>query len=154
MSNKTVNEIVSEMVDELSNNLNKKDVPQIMGVTEVAKEYKIARQSVLQMVNKGELDAEKIGNIWCIYMTSHTLKRLARVELNKELYNERMNKHRQSVLDELIADGEHVRMCPICGRVYTDEPALSRKDNKTAICSQCGLQEALDAFTNSCREVS
>ena len=154
MNSKTVNEMVTEMMDELSNNLNKKDVPKIMGVTEVAKEYGIARQSVLQMVNKGELDAEKIGNIWCIYMTSHTLSRLARVDFNKELYTERMNKHRAKVLDELNADDKHTRVCPLCGRVYTDEPALSRKDNKTAICPQCGLQEALDAFANRHREVS
>jgi len=37
---------------------------------------------------------------------------------------------------------EH-RTCPICGKGYTDRPALSRADNKTAICPDCGTREAL-----------
>lgn len=36
-------------------------------------------------------------------------------------------------------------ICPNCNRVYYDEPALSRKDNKTEICSDCGIREALTA---------
>ena len=34
--------------------------------------------------------------------------------------------------------------CPICKRTYTEPPALSRKDNKTAICPSCGMREALE----------
>lgn len=37
------------------------------------------------------------------------------------------------------------RICPICGQEYTAPPAISRKDNKTEICPDCGTQEALDA---------
>lgn len=40
------------------------------------------------------------------------------------------------------------RICPRCGKVYYDYPALSRKDNKTEICPQCGLAEALLAMTS------
>lgn len=41
------------------------------------------------------------------------------------------------------------RICPICGREYTEYPALSRKDNKTEICPECGVNEALaDYFDN------
>jgi transcription elongation factor Elf1 len=36
------------------------------------------------------------------------------------------------------------RTCPICGRTYNDYPALSRKDNKTYICPECGTREALE----------
>lgn len=39
-----------------------------------------------------------------------------------------------------------VRICPICGCEYSDYPALSRKDNKTYICPQCGMQEALEDY--------
>ena len=39
-----------------------------------------------------------------------------------------------------------VKICPICGKEYTGYPALSRRDNKTHICPDCGLQEALDDF--------
>lgn len=33
------------------------------------------------------------------------------------------------------------RKCPICGQVYTNYPAISRKDNKTEICSECGVKK-------------
>ena len=35
------------------------------------------------------------------------------------------------------------RICPICGRAYTEPPALSRRDNATDICPDCGMMEAL-----------
>lgn len=38
-------------------------------------------------------------------------------------------------------------ICPRCGMyVYDGYPALSRKDNKTKICSNCGTCEALEDF--------
>lgn len=39
---------------------------------------------------------------------------------------------------------EAARMCPICGKEYTDRPALSRRDNASAICPDCGTREALE----------
>ena len=36
--------------------------------------------------------------------------------------------------------------CPICGKEYDDRPAISRKDNKTEICPDCGTLEALEAI--------
>ena len=33
-------------------------------------------------------------------------------------------------------------VCPKCGKVYSEPPALSRTDNKTLICPDCGLREA------------
>lgn len=38
------------------------------------------------------------------------------------------------------------RTCPICGHKYTDYPALSRLDNVTLICSECGIRQALDSI--------
>ena len=34
--------------------------------------------------------------------------------------------------------------CPKCGKEYTGRPALSRADNKTMICPDCGIHEALE----------
>lgn len=32
--------------------------------------------------------------------------------------------------------------CPLCGLIIDGYPATSRLDNKTEICSECGLKEA------------
>ena len=36
--------------------------------------------------------------------------------------------------------------CPDCKDTVTDFPALSRKDNETEICSDCGTREALEDY--------
>jgi len=35
------------------------------------------------------------------------------------------------------------RVCPRCGKTYTAYPALSRIDNMTPICPECGMREAM-----------
>ncbi len=42
-----------------------------------------------------------------------------------------------------------LQICPKCGRAYTERPALSRVDNKTAICPTCGTMEALASIPHS-----
>lgn len=37
-------------------------------------------------------------------------------------------------------------VCPKCGREYTGHPALSRLDNETLICPDCGTREALESI--------
>lgn len=44
------------------------------------------------------------------------------------------------------------RVCPICGKVYNEYPAISRKDNKTEICSGCGIAEAFEGLEVSLKE--
>ena len=44
------------------------------------------------------------------------------------------------------------RTCPKCGCVYTEVPALSRTDNETLICPDCGIHEALEALGISLEE--
>lgn len=46
------------------------------------------------------------------------------------------------VCGDIIPEGRQV--CPICNREYDGRPALSRRDNKTNICPECGMMEALD----------
>ena len=38
------------------------------------------------------------------------------------------------------------RNCPICGREYSEHPALSRVDGLTLICPDCGIREALESI--------
>ena len=47
-----------------------------------------------------------------------------------------------------MKDNDVIRMavCPLCGRAYHGAPALSREDNKTLICPDCGTREALDSI--------
>lgn len=37
-------------------------------------------------------------------------------------------------------------VCPLCGRTYHGYPALSRTDNETPICPDCGTRQALEAI--------
>lgn len=58
-------------------------------------------------------------------------------------------KKAESVCSDLHDDFFIVyRLCPICHREIIGYPAISRKDNKTKICSDCGVNEAISAFYN------
>lgn len=39
-----------------------------------------------------------------------------------------------------------MKKCPKCGRSFENLLALSRTDNKTAICDECGIKEALNSL--------
>ena len=39
-----------------------------------------------------------------------------------------------------------ISVCPRCGQSYREHPALSRLDNETLICPDCGTREALDSI--------
>ncbi len=45
-----------------------------------------------------------------------------------------------------------LRTCPLCGAQYGDVPALSRTDNVTLICPDCGTREALQSIGVSADE--
>lgn len=42
-----------------------------------------------------------------------------------------------------------VDRCPKCDKMYQGHPAISRRDNKTRICPNCGMLEALEDFSNA-----
>lgn len=37
-------------------------------------------------------------------------------------------------------------VCPRCGATYRTRPAMSRLDNETLICPDCGTREALESI--------
>ena len=45
--------------------------------------------------------------------------------------------------------GSKFRVCPACNQTYFGYPAISRVDNKTEICPNCGAKEAMVAVLNS-----
>lgn len=53
-----------------------------------------------------------------------------------------------------MKQNEEIRfgVCPRCGQSYTGRPALSRVDNETLICPDCGTREALATIGISVEE--
>ncbi len=49
-------------------------------------------------------------------------------------------------------DVREIRVCPLCGQTYGDAPALSRTDNETLICPDCGTRQALESIGVSAEE--
>jgi len=43
-------------------------------------------------------------------------------------------------------EGRITAVCPLCGRTYHERPALSREDNATPICPDCGTRQALEGM--------
>jgi predicted RNA-binding Zn-ribbon protein involved in translation (DUF1610 family) len=59
--------------------------------------------------------------------------------------------------DSKMAENPTFTSCPRCGEntLRTDRPvmnALSRRDNKTYVCSSCGTSEALEDFMGGARQ--
>ena len=44
------------------------------------------------------------------------------------------------------------KICPLCGMRYDAPPALSRTDNVTPICPDCGTRQALESIGVSLEE--
>lgn len=44
-----------------------------------------------------------------------------------------------------------IQRCPKCGKEFTEYPALSREDNKTEICPECGIAEAVETYSRRSR---
>ena len=49
-------------------------------------------------------------------------------------------------------DVRESRVCPLCGQTYGEAPALSRTDNETLICPDCGTRQALESIGVSAEE--
>lgn len=39
-----------------------------------------------------------------------------------------------------------IKVCPKCKKIYSEPYAISRVDNETHICSDCGTREALESI--------
>ena len=49
------------------------------------------------------------------------------------------------IADSLTRKILEIQKCPKCGKEFTEYPAISRDDNITEICPECGMKEALIA---------
>ena len=45
-----------------------------------------------------------------------------------------------------------LQRCPKCKKEFTEYPALSREDNETEICPECGVREALETYHKAIRK--
>ena len=50
------------------------------------------------------------------------------------------------------SDVREIRVCPLCSQTYGEAPALSRTDNETLICPDCGTRQALESIGVSTEE--
>lgn len=53
---------------------------------------------------------------------------------------------------KITENSDKTKACPICNKKIGKYPAISREDNKTKICSNCGTLEALKAFKESLKD--
>ena len=49
-------------------------------------------------------------------------------------------------------DNTTPKKCPSCGNWFLSYPALSRRDNETYICPDCGVKEAMEDYMNSVKK--
>ena len=45
-----------------------------------------------------------------------------------------------------------IQQCPKCKKEFTEHPALSRIDNETEICPECGVREAVEAYMDAVKD--
>lgn len=83
-------------------------------------------------------NTKPIEGFYCIPI--HTRDYLDENNIIKYEVIEKMVKEHNNSLKESV--------CPNCGKTFTEPPAISRKDNKTEICSDCGQAEAIQALIN------
>lgn len=72
------------------------------------------------------------------------------LQLAYKYYSERKNKlckKEKVYLEVLEAEAyKRVNKCPSCWKPLFGYPAISRKDNKTEICAECGNREAVNQW--------
>lgn len=86
-------------------------------------------------------------------MTNLIFNEVTRINRNSVNNYKKALKEAEEIVDEEITEDEYPydntteKFCPRCGRTYTDFPAWSRYDNKTMICPDCGMEEAMINYT-------
>lgn len=53
---------------------------------------------------------------------------------------------------DMAPDSIRIKTCPVCGRMYTDRPAVSRREGVGEICPDCGTMEALEDYESMKRK--
>ncbi len=73
---------------------------------------------------------------------------------NKISTNEEVKGSNDNIIfyNNIQDDNTSKKVCPICKKVYTDYPAISRIDNETLICTECGMKEVQEPFEELLKE--
>ena len=85
-------------------------------------------------------------------LTNLIFNEVTRTNKNSISISRKVLKESESYTEDRIKtkegyDNTSKKICPRCGKVYRGYPAVSRYDNKTYICSDCGVEEAMVNYT-------
>ena len=120
---------------------------------------KVPSNIIYDVNNYGEIKAKRIMEV--LYHQKEVTKKMDSVMESIEncLWDGKEIKKAQydMLLDELVLTVSDLKWykCPRCNKAYEGFPALSRRDNETEICPDCGQAEALEDWIdyNAIKEV-
>ena len=113
---------------------------QIEKISKVQKEQADIANSLIEGVSKCIRDA---------HLKDGTVVRIGDYIFRSDgsFYYEPIKKVEPIKLEVIITENsDKNKICPICKEEMGEYPAISRRDNKTEICSHCGMLEALEDF--------
>lgn len=105
---------------------------------------------VYELSNTGNIKAKEVMKV--LYSQPEVKKKMNSVVESIEncLWNNHpiVSAKYDMLLNEIILEisDEEYHWCPRCKKEFTGYPAISRTDNITEICSDCGTEEAFEAM--------
>lgn len=114
-------------------------------------------ESLLQVENAKKSEKSQTDDL--MFLADDFCKYKKRLKINDEIrlgnyvfkdgsYRYDPLKAKEPIKLEVIIteNSDNNKICPICKEEMGEYPAISRRDNKTEICSHCGMMEALEDF--------
>lgn len=104
----------------------------------------MSEQYVIKGIVKGQIVYFVRFDNTIMFGTNFKVRVMSETLSGATLFNDTLEA--EDICNELGQNFKIYPVCPICHRAYSGYPAISRKDDKTRICSRCGTNEALIIF--------
>lgn len=114
----------------------------LLDINEVDSFFKTGNKLIFEYADKNKTDRVDDFKIE---------KKKAKHMINKKIVYDPIPKEPIELKIKIIENSDKI-VCPICGNPLGKYPAISRQDNETKICSNCGTLEALAAFKESLKD--